>query len=110
VKEVVGNIIDNSLKYTRQGGITVSVDRIGVAIRVTISDTGVGIAPEVLPQLFKKFSRADAQRVNLLGTGVGLYLAKTFIESMGGRIWAESEGTGKGSRFLIEFPAMNPNA
>ncbi len=106
VKEVIGNLIDNSLKYTVHGGVTVAVERHGVAVRLTISDTGVGIAPETLPHLFKKFSRADAQKVNLLGTGVGLYLAKTFIEAMGGRIWAESEGKDKGSRFILEFPAV----
>ncbi len=105
VKEVAGNMIDNSLKYTRSGGITVSVERHGTFVRAVVSDTGVGIPPETIAQLFKKFSRADAQKVNLLGTGVGLYLAKTFIEAQGGRIWAESEGTGRGSRFLIEFPA-----
>jgi len=104
VKEVIGNLIDNSLKYTVHGGVTVAVERHGVAVRLTISDTGVGIASETLPHLFKKFSRADAQKVNLLGTGVGLYLAKTFIEAMGGRIWAESEGKDKGSRFILEFP------
>ncbi|MDB5238465.1 MAG: multi-sensor signal transduction histidine kinase [Candidatus Kaiserbacteria bacterium] len=105
VKEVIGNIVDNSLKYTPKGGITISVERHGVAIRATVSDTGVGIDPAVLPQLFKKFSRADAQKVNLLGTGVGLYLAKTFIEAQGAHIWAESDGKDKGSRFIIEFPA-----
>ena len=104
VKEVIGNLIDNSLKYTLRGGVTVAVERHGVAVRLTISDTGVGIAPETLPHLFKKFSRADAQKVNLLGTGIGLYLAKTFIEAMGGRIWAESEGKDKGSCFILEFP------
>ncbi|OGG54533.1 hypothetical protein A3C20_04375 [Candidatus Kaiserbacteria bacterium RIFCSPHIGHO2_02_FULL_55_25] len=106
VKEVIGNLIDNSLKYTVHGGVTVAVERHGVAVRLTISDTGVGIAPETLPHLFKKFSRADAQKVNLLGTGVGLYLAKTFIEAMGGRIWAESDGKDKGSRFILEFPTQ----
>lgn len=105
-KEVIGNLIDNSLKYTRHGGITVAVERHGVAVRVAISDTGVGIPAETLPELFKKFSRADAQKVNLLGTGIGLYLAKTFIEAQGGRIWAESEGKDKGSRFIIEFPTV----
>lgn len=105
VKEVINNLIDNSFKYTRQGTITVSVIRHGVSVRVEVSDTGVGIAPEVMPQLFKKFSRADAQRANLLGTGVGLYLAKTFIDAMGGRIWAESEGPRTGSRFIVEFRA-----
>jgi signal transduction histidine kinase len=105
VKEVAGNLIDNSLKYTKQGGISISVERHGPFVRIVISDTGVGIPQETLSQLFKKFSRADAQKVNLLGTGVGLYLGKTFIEAMGGRIWAESDGKDKGSRFIIEFPA-----
>lgn len=108
LREVLGNIIDNSLKYTKEGGVTVSVERHGVSARIVVSDTGVGIPPETLPQLFKKFSRADAQKVNLLGTGVGLYLGKQFIEGMGGRIWAESDGPGKGSRFIIEFPAAQP--
>jgi len=105
VKEVIGNIIDNSLKYTPLGSITVAAHRHGVHVRVVVSDTGVGIPAATLPHLFKKFSRADAQKVNILGTGVGLYLAKTFIEAMGGRIWAESDGKDKGSRFIIEFTA-----
>jgi signal transduction histidine kinase len=105
VREVVGNLIDNSLKYTREGGITVSVERHGPFVRAVISDTGVGIPKEVIPHLFQKFTRADAQKVNLLGTGIGLYLAKTFIEAQGGRVWAESEGEGKGARFIVEFPA-----
>ncbi|KKW24682.1 MAG: PAS/PAC sensor signal transduction histidine kinase [Candidatus Kaiserbacteria bacterium GW2011_GWB1_52_6] len=105
MKEVIGNIIDNSLKYTPSGSITVAAHRHGVHVRIVVSDTGVGIPAETLPHLFKKFSRADAQKVNILGTGVGLYLAKTFIDAMGGRIWAESEGKDKGSRFIIEFNA-----
>lgn len=106
VKEVIGNLIDNSIKYTKKGSVTVSVERHGDIVRTTISDTGVGIPKETLPELFKKFSRADAQKVNLLGTGIGLYLAKTFIEAQGGKIWAESEGKDKGSCFIIEFPAI----
>ncbi|MDP3646067.1 MAG: HAMP domain-containing sensor histidine kinase [bacterium] len=104
VKEVVGNLIDNSLKYTPHGSITVSVHRHGVHARVVVSDTGLGIPPGIMPHLFQKFSRADAAKVNILGTGVGLYLGKTFTEAMGGRVWAESEGRDKGARFIIEFP------
>jgi signal transduction histidine kinase len=54
--------------------------------------------------LFKEFSRADIQKVNILGTGLGLYLAKVFMEAHHGRVWAESEGKEKGSQFYIELP------
>ena len=104
-KEVVSNLIDNAIKYTKRGGVTVSVERIGESIRVEIIDTGVGIPERTMANLFKKFSRADAQKMNLLGTGLGLYLGKTFIESQGGKLWVESDGGSKGSRFIIEFPA-----
>jgi signal transduction histidine kinase len=105
-KEVVGNIIDNSIKYTPSGGITITVDKHNGMGRVTIEDTGVGIPKNVLPHLFRKFSRADAKNLNLRGTGLGLYLGKQFIEGMGGKIWAESGGEGTGSRFIIEVPAI----
>jgi len=106
VKEVVGNLIDNSMKYTPHGEITVSVHRHGVHARVVVSDTGVGIPVGILPKLFQKFSRADAKKANILGTGIGLYLGKTFTEAMGGRIWAESEGRDRGSQFYLEFEAV----
>lgn len=106
LREVVGNLIDNSVKYTKTGGITVTVEKRNGMARVIVADTGVGIAPETLPHLFQKFSRADAQKMNLLGTGLGLYLAKTFIEGMGGKLWAESNGKDKGSRFIIELHAV----
>lgn len=104
--EVIGNLIDNSVKYTKTGTVTLAVEKRNGMARVVISDTGVGIPPETLPKLFQKFSRADAQKMNLLGTGLGLYLAKTFIEGMGGKIWAESDGKDKGSRFIIELHAV----
>ncbi|MDP2648689.1 MAG: ATP-binding protein [bacterium] len=105
IKEVIGNLIDNAIKYTKEGHVTVAVERHGVAVRVIVSDTGAGIRHKTMQNLFKKFGRADAQKMNLLGTGLGLYLAKTFIETQGGRVWAESEGEGKGSRFVVELPA-----
>ncbi|MDE1925463.1 MAG: hypothetical protein KGH79_04820 [Patescibacteria group bacterium] len=103
LREVVGNLIDNSIKYTKEGGVTATVEKRNGMARVVIADTGVGIPQETIPYLFQKFSRTDAQKMNLFGTGLGLYLAKTFIEGMGGKIWAESEGKDKGSRFIIEF-------
>lgn len=103
-KEVLGILLDNSMKYTKEGSVSVSVESHNDTVLVSITDTGVGIPADVIPNLFKKFSRADAAKANLLGTGVGLYLAKTLIDGMGGRVWVESPGTGKGSTFFVQLP------
>ena len=105
IKQVVGNLIDNSIKYTPHGGITVSVSKDNKKIKVQIKDTGIGIAEDDVSKLFAKFSRAkDAFRTNVIGTGLGLYVAKQMIEAQGGKVWVESEGLGKGSTFYIELP------
>jgi signal transduction histidine kinase len=106
IKEAVRNVIDNAIKYTRTGSVTVSMTRVGDKAQIAVADTGVGIAPDAMPHLFKKFSRADAQQVNRQGSGIGLYLAKVFLEAQGGRLWAESEGQEKGSTFYIELPMV----
>lgn len=125
IKQVIGNFIDNAVKYTPKGGIHVWLTKTAQATEsnspatsdktlsnknskgkalVTITDTGVGIAPEVLPKLFEKFTRApDASKTNILGTGLGLYVARKMIEAHHGRVWAESAGQGKGSTFFIEL-------
>ncbi len=105
-KEIITNVIDNSVKYTPRGSITVTIESRKGYIVVTVSDTGVGIDKEVMPSLFKEFSRADLQKVNILGTGLGLFLAKRFTEEQGGTIWAESEGKDMGSEFYVQFPEV----
>ncbi|MDD5318913.1 MAG: HAMP domain-containing sensor histidine kinase [Candidatus Pacebacteria bacterium] len=94
IKQVISNIIDNAVKYTPKGGIHVWIKRVESSmmadkvsakpkILITISDTGVGILPEVLPRLFEKFTRApDANKTNIMGTGLGLFVAKKFIEAL----------------------------
>lgn len=104
IKEVLTNIIDNSIKYTPKGGITVSVSAVNGYVTIRVADTGVGIGPEVMPSLFKEFSRADLQKVNILGSGLGLYLAKKFTEAQDGKIWAESHGKDEGAQFYVRFP------
>lgn len=106
-KQVVMNTIDNSIKYTPQGSLifSLSKDPQRKVIRLKIADTGVGIKAEVMPKLFRKFSRApDASAANIHGTGLGLFIAKEIMNAHGGRIWAESEGEGKGSQFYVEMP------
>jgi signal transduction histidine kinase len=107
IREVIGNLIDNAVKYTpEKGSAVVSVTQKDGKVLVKVVDTGHGIPKDVIPRLFKKFSRADAQKANLLGTGLGLYLSKTFIDAhKGARIWVESEGNDKGSQFYLELPS-----
>lgn len=105
VREVVSNFVDNAIKYTPKGGVNVKITREGANARVTVSDTGIGIPATELPYLFSKFSRGkDTSRLNTGGTGLGLYVGKSMIEANGGKVWAESEGEGRGSRFIIELP------
>lgn len=105
IREVVSNVIDNSIKYTEKGTVTVAAKKQGDHIVITVSDTGVGIDPDDLPHLFKKFERGkDAAQVNVSSTGLGLYVGKSFIEAHGGTIQAESAGKGKGARFVMELP------
>ncbi len=106
LKQVFANVIDNSLKYTPKGSIdaTLTRDRTKNLFVFKIKDTGVGIAPETLPHLFQKFSRAEnASKTNIRGTGLGLYVAKQMISAHHGTIRAESEGEGKGSTFIVEL-------
>jgi signal transduction histidine kinase len=104
IKQVIGNLIDNSVKYTPSGHIKVCLEKKNGKLLISIKDTGVGITPEVLPNLFTKFSRApDASKTNILGTGLGLFVARKMIEAHKGRVWAESDGQGKGSQFYVEL-------
>ena len=104
ISQVISNLIDNGMKYTHAGSIAVKLAKVAGKIRFSVTDTGIGIAPETMPKLFEKFSRADdAGKVNIKGTGLGLYVAKQIVEAHKGKIWAESEGVGKGSTFIVEF-------
>jgi signal transduction histidine kinase len=109
IKQVFTNLADNSIKYTPKGEVSISLSRPSPKIiRFEIKDTGIGISSEALPKLFEKFSRAEgANDVNVIGTGLGLFVAKEMIKAhKGGKIWAESEGLGKGSKFIVELKAM----
>ena len=109
IREVASNLIDNSLKYTQKGGVTVSVTQNGSAVRVIVSDTGIGIPKENLPYLFSKFSRGkDTSRLHAEGTGLGLYVGKNLVEMHHGKVWAESDGPNRGSRFIVELPLRQP--
>jgi signal transduction histidine kinase len=105
MRQIVGNVIDNAVKYTPKGSINVEVSRKGGKILISIKDTGVGISKDDIPKLFSKFTRADNTNVNINGTGLGLFVAREMLKKQDGRIWVESEGLGKGSLFSIELKA-----
>lgn len=106
-KQVIMNTVDNSVKYTPKGTLTITLSKNAGKIRLQIKDTGVGIRPDVLPKLFQKFTRApNASEANIHGTGLGLFIAKEIMVAHGGRIWAESAGEGKGSQFYVELPEV----
>ena len=107
LREALSNIIDNAIKYTKEGSVSVSIEKRNGKARISVADTGEGIDPAEMPNLFKKFSRADYGDMNMLGSGLGLYLAKTFIDGMGGSIVAHSAGTGRGTTFVIEVPTSD---
>jgi len=109
VREVISNLVDNAIKYTPEGSVKLKLEQLNYNIRVTVSDTGIGIPQSELPYLFAKFSRGkDTGRLNASGTGLGLYVCKGMVENNGGKIWAESDGEKKGSVFVVELP-INQN-
>ncbi len=103
MRQVLINLIDNSIKYTQTGNIWVRIGRSGEQVLLSIHDTGMGMTEEIKQTLFKKFARGEGGRVNTSGSGLGLYLAKEIVEAHHGRIWVESPGPGKGSTFFVEL-------
>jgi signal transduction histidine kinase len=106
LKQVIANLIDNDIKYTPKGSVAVTLcfNRARHKFVLTLKDTGIGIDPEILPHLFQKWSRAgNANKTNIKGTGLGLFVAKEMINAHNGTIKAESDGEGKGSTFIVEL-------
>jgi signal transduction histidine kinase len=113
LRQVIMNLIDNSIKYTKKGTVTVVAhdDLKMKRMTISITDTGVGMNKDALEEVFDKFVRAkNANEINVTGTGLGLFVAKKMVIDMKGKVWAESDGEGKGSSFHIEFPMLKGKA
>lgn len=107
LKEVVNNLVDNSLKYTKTGNIEVGLEKKNDKILLSVKDTGLGITEEDKKNLFTEGGRGkDSVKVNVDSTGYGLYTVKLVVEAHKGRVWAESEGFEKGSQFYVELPTV----
>jgi signal transduction histidine kinase/CheY-like chemotaxis protein len=104
IRQVLLNLLSNALRFTDKGQITVSAQLEPERIKVTVADTGPGIAPEDLDKVFEEFRQLDASLTKRFGgTGLGLALSRRFVELHGGQMWVESE-LGKGSQFSFTLP------
>ncbi|MFO7957650.1 MAG: ATP-binding protein [Candidatus Brocadiia bacterium] len=103
VETGVRNLVNNAIKYTREGSVTVSVDHDADSFRIRVSDTGAGLSEEEQEQIFQEFGRIQ-RTAGMKGTGLGLALVKKLVEAAGGDVWVESPGKDEGSTFTIELP------
>jgi len=112
IRQIVSNLVNNAVKFTERGSITVGLEYLGEAgtednrqakLRICVSDTGIGIPPESLPRIFEEFTQADGSITRRYGgTGLGLAISKKLVEMMGGQISVQSE-PGKGSTFRVDL-------
>lgn len=109
LKQIISNLIDNAVYYTKEGEIKISLDNmdngIQKGVRISVKDSGIGIPQEEVGKLFQKFVRAsNARSIRPDGNGLGLFIVKRLSDVIGVNIKAESEGVGKGSTFILEVP------
>ncbi len=102
---VIKNLFDNAIRYTKQGEIVVSLQMKLKKVMITVKDFGVGLSEEDKKNLFTEGGQGrNSPRINANSTGYGLFIAKQIVDAHDGKIWAESEGEGKGSEFFVELP------
>jgi signal transduction histidine kinase len=104
--QVLSNLLDNALKFTKEGIIIITIKKIkeNQQVMVTIKDSGTGLDPEIIPQLFKKFATKSEQ-----GTGLGLFISKNIIEAHDGIMWGENNSESNGSTFYFTLPISQTN-
>ena len=110
--QVFSNLLNNAAKYTPKGGqITLTADRHGDEVVVSVRDNGIGFSPDMRPRLFEMFSQATpALERSQGGLGIGLSLVKSLVEMHGGSVDAKSDGPGTGSEFIVRLPVMAPDS
>ena len=105
IEQVLTNLLTNSARHSPESStIRVSAALEGVHVAISVADDGVGVSPERLPYLFRRFFRAEGDQQDGVGAGLGLAVCKGIVEAHGGRIWAESDGPGLGARFTFTIP------
>ena len=105
--QIVTNLVSNGIKFTPRGGrVEVTLARDGATIRLTVTDTGQGIGPELLPHVFERFRQDEAARHGAVGLGLGLGIVKHLVELHQGSVVAQSHGVGRGAAFTVVLPAI----
>ncbi len=105
LEQVFFNLIDNAIKYSPQGHVKISLSQLKGKQKFVIQDSGEGMTQDELDSIFEKFARGTSgKKVSTKGSGIGLFVAKKFVEAHKGKIWAESDGIGKGAKFIVELP------
>jgi len=106
LQQVIWNLLSNALKFTpRDGQVQLRVEHAGSQMQIVVTDTGLGIAPQMLPHVFDRFWQADSSITRAQGgLGLGLAIVRHLVEVHGGIVEAESEGEGKGARFTVRMP------
>ena len=99
IQQVMSNLINNALRFTKEGTIAVKIQAIDGLAQVSVKDTGSGIDPQVIPRLFQKFVTKSAR-----GTGLGLYISNSIVQAHGGNMWGENNSDGKGATFTFTLP------
>jgi signal transduction histidine kinase len=99
IQQVMSNLINNALRFTKEGAVIVKTQVIDGLAQITVKDTGSGIDPEIMPRLFQKFVTKSEK-----GTGLGLYISNSIVQALGGRMWAENNADGKGATFTFTLP------
>jgi signal transduction histidine kinase len=107
--QVISNLLNNSLEFTKEGTISINLERIKQEedhdhkydVVISVTDSGQGVDPEILPRLFTKFVTKSGK-----GTGLGLFISKSIVEAHGGRIWGENNANGKGATFTFSLPIV----
>lgn len=107
LKQVIQNITDNAIKYTPSGFVKVEIHDSGSEVTISVSDSGLGISPILIPHIFEEFTRDERVKKEIRGTGLGLYIVQKITEAHGGQILAESAGEGKGSKFVVTLKKIS---
>ncbi|TFH14784.1 MAG: ATP-binding protein [Lentisphaerales bacterium] len=106
IQQILLNLLDNAIKFTDSGSVTIDCRRIGGNLRISVEDTGMGIHPEDMGNLFETFRQVDTARTRKQdGTGLGLAICRKLAVLLGGEITAESR-PGKGSKFTLTVPVV----